>query len=310
MFVIGYAGASLRLRPPGNQEEWPMSLANAEAAQPPSRLLLLMEGRALHELAAFAASLPLLRLSPRGDGHPVLVLPGLVASDISTRPLRGFLKDHAYAAHGWKLGRNHGYFPGLEERMVDRIRDLRGRYGRKAGARRHPNGDHARQSVLGQSQSLARLAAIRARQRISRRRPEQRVCSHACGAAPRAHHGDLQPKRRHLRLGVLRRETDGQKRKHRSPQQPLWARPQSGGGLCDRRPPRPARGRMEAVRPRRLARFRVSRAGAGLLTSICGTAARRFLPVPALPENALAISAAREPNEKAGPHLQAKTSGT
>ncbi|TMJ52312.1 MAG: alpha/beta hydrolase [Alphaproteobacteria bacterium] len=109
-----------------------MSLAlDAENAQPPSRLLLLMEGRALHELAAFAASLPLLRLAPRGDGHPVLVLPGLVASDISTRPLRGFLKDHAYAAHGWKLGRNHGYFPGLERRMVDRIRDLRGRYGRK-----------------------------------------------------------------------------------------------------------------------------------------------------------------------------------
>ena len=67
-----------------------MSLANAEAAKPPSRLLLLMEGRALHEFAAFAAALPLLRLAPRGDGHPVLVLPGLAASDISTRPLRGF----------------------------------------------------------------------------------------------------------------------------------------------------------------------------------------------------------------------------
>ena len=41
-----------------------MSLAlDAENAQPPSRLLLLMEGRALHELAAFAASLPLLRLA-------------------------------------------------------------------------------------------------------------------------------------------------------------------------------------------------------------------------------------------------------
>ena len=108
-----------------------MSLANAEAANPPSRLLLLMEGRALHELAAFAAALPLLRLAPRGDGHPVLVLPGLAASDISTRPLRGFLEGHDYAAHGWELGRNYGYVPGLERRMVDRIRELRGRYGRK-----------------------------------------------------------------------------------------------------------------------------------------------------------------------------------
>ncbi len=109
-----------------------MSLAlDAETAQPPSRLLQLMEARAFHELAAFGASLPLLSLAPRGDGHPVLVLPGLVASDVSTRPLRGFLRNHAYAAHGWKLGRNHGYFRGLEQRILDRVQDLRGRYRRK-----------------------------------------------------------------------------------------------------------------------------------------------------------------------------------
>src|SRR5436309_13651186 len=102
-----------------------MSLAvDAEKAQPPSRLLLLMEGRALHELAAFAASLPLLSLAPRGDGHPVLVLPGLVASDVSTRPLRGFLRNHAYAAHRWNLGRNQCYFRRLEQRLVDRLHDL------------------------------------------------------------------------------------------------------------------------------------------------------------------------------------------
>ena len=39
-------------------------------------------------LGAFFAAYPLLRLAPRGDGHPVLVLPGLAASDTSTRPLR------------------------------------------------------------------------------------------------------------------------------------------------------------------------------------------------------------------------------
>jgi len=52
-----------------------MSLAlDAKDAQPPSRLLLLMEGRAFHEYLAFRASLPLLRLAPTGDGHPVLAL--------------------------------------------------------------------------------------------------------------------------------------------------------------------------------------------------------------------------------------------
>jgi hypothetical protein len=46
----------------------------------------------LLELVALIPAHPLLRRAPRGDGHPVLVLPGLMASDFSTRALRGFLR--------------------------------------------------------------------------------------------------------------------------------------------------------------------------------------------------------------------------
>ena len=56
--------------------------------KPPSLLLLALELRVISELHAFFAAYPLLRRAPRGDGHPVLVLPGLAASDVSTRPLR------------------------------------------------------------------------------------------------------------------------------------------------------------------------------------------------------------------------------
>src|SRR6516165_9936189 len=84
-----------------------MSVA-AQTLRPPSRTLMLLEGRAIHELAAFIGAVPLLRLAPRGDGHPVLVLPGLIASDTSTRPLRAFLNNRNYAAHGWRQGRNFG----------------------------------------------------------------------------------------------------------------------------------------------------------------------------------------------------------
>ncbi len=42
----------------------------------------MLEVRAIAELGAFFSMAPLLRLAPRGDGHPVLVLPGLVASDV------------------------------------------------------------------------------------------------------------------------------------------------------------------------------------------------------------------------------------
>jgi hypothetical protein len=61
-------------------------------------------------------ALPWLRLVPRGDGHPVLVLPGLVASDRSTRLLRHFLAGRGYEVHGWGLGRNYGPRPGVKKR--------------------------------------------------------------------------------------------------------------------------------------------------------------------------------------------------
>jgi phasin family protein len=75
-----------------------------DRSKPPSQLLLALELRGIWELQAFFAAYPLLRRAPRGDGHPVLVLPGLAASDMSTRPLRTYLKAQGYAAHGWKQG--------------------------------------------------------------------------------------------------------------------------------------------------------------------------------------------------------------
>ncbi len=97
----------------------------------PSRLLQLLELRAAWELAAGVAALPWLRLAPRGDGHPVLVLPGLVASDVSTKLLRDFLTRRGYDVHGWGLGRNYGPRPGVEEAMLATIDRLHARSGRK-----------------------------------------------------------------------------------------------------------------------------------------------------------------------------------
>ena len=106
-------------------------MSATDPSAPPSRELLLLEIRAIWELTAFFATYPLLRLAPRGDGHPVLVLPGLAASDTSTRPLRTFLKDQGYHAHGWKLGPNHGPRPGAEAKMQARLAELAERHQRK-----------------------------------------------------------------------------------------------------------------------------------------------------------------------------------
>ena len=74
----------------------------------PSWLLFLAEMRAVAELGLTLASAPILLTAPRGDGHPVLVLPGLLAGDLSTVPLRRYLAHLGYEAHAWHLGRNIG----------------------------------------------------------------------------------------------------------------------------------------------------------------------------------------------------------
>ena len=98
--------------------------AAAHTLSPPSRSLMFLEGRAVHEFGAFLRALPLLSLAPHGDGHPVLVLPGLVASDTSTGPLRHFLKSRGYNVSGWRQGRNYGLREGVERAMLDLLHDI------------------------------------------------------------------------------------------------------------------------------------------------------------------------------------------
>ncbi len=102
-----------------------------EGVKAPPLGLLLIEGRALGELATTYAMMPLLKRGPRGDGHPVLVLPGFLASDVSTAPLRRFLADHGYATHPWELGRNLGPRDGVEDRLMERLQEVRQHYDRK-----------------------------------------------------------------------------------------------------------------------------------------------------------------------------------
>lgn len=77
------------------------------SVRPPHRLLTLAEpGRAMAELASFVALRPAMAHLPKGDGHGVLVLPGFMATDNSTRPMRSLLDSLGYTTSGWDLGRN------------------------------------------------------------------------------------------------------------------------------------------------------------------------------------------------------------
>jgi hypothetical protein len=82
--------------------------ARSDGGGPAAGLLLTEPLRGLVDLAALLVAAPGLLTAPRGDGHGVLILPGLLAGDLSTGPLRGFLRLLGYDARGWDLGRNHG----------------------------------------------------------------------------------------------------------------------------------------------------------------------------------------------------------
>ena len=81
-------------------------LESPVAARPPHRFWTFTEGRALFELGAFYASRPMLTSLPKGDGHSVIVMPGFMASNSSTAPMRSVLGELGYDAHGWDSGRN------------------------------------------------------------------------------------------------------------------------------------------------------------------------------------------------------------
>ena len=77
-----------------------------ELPKPPNRIWTLSEGRAMFELASFYAARPFMSGLPQGDGHSVMTLPGFMATNSSTIPMRGLLRSLGYDAHGWDSGRN------------------------------------------------------------------------------------------------------------------------------------------------------------------------------------------------------------
>lgn len=100
------------------------------AGAPGLPLYLSEPARAGAEYGLFLASWPMLAALPRGDGHPVLVLPGLLASDSSTFTLRRVLRFLGYPVQGWLLGRNVGPTARVVTGLRARLDELTDRHGR------------------------------------------------------------------------------------------------------------------------------------------------------------------------------------
>jgi pimeloyl-ACP methyl ester carboxylesterase len=93
------------------------------------RRLLTEPARSALDLAGLGLSAAWLAGAPHGDGHAVLVLPGLLAGDMSTMVLRMFLRGLGYQVHGWDLGRNVGPTAEVVARLPGALEKLAGRAG-------------------------------------------------------------------------------------------------------------------------------------------------------------------------------------
>ncbi len=80
--------------------------------------------RAGLDLAALMGASPLLAAAPRGDGHPVLVLPGLLTGDPATKLLRTLLRALGHNVSGWTLGTNRGATSDVVQGLRTRLERL------------------------------------------------------------------------------------------------------------------------------------------------------------------------------------------
>ena len=101
---------------------------NKNSRHPPLLSTLTEIPRTLLEISSLAVMLPALASLPRGDGHPVLVLPGFMAGDESTSILRRYLSLMGYKALPWNLGRNTGKPEILERKLGKRFLEVSDQY--------------------------------------------------------------------------------------------------------------------------------------------------------------------------------------
>jgi pimeloyl-ACP methyl ester carboxylesterase len=92
---------------------------------------LFGELRAPLEAARFWLARPRAGALPRGDGHPVVLLPGFGMGEEAMRPLGNALAALGHDVHGWGEGRNWGLRAPTLRRLVAAIDDLATRHGRR-----------------------------------------------------------------------------------------------------------------------------------------------------------------------------------
>jgi pimeloyl-ACP methyl ester carboxylesterase len=91
----------------------------------------VLELRAALELAMLPQALPFLLRAPRGDGHPVLLVPGFLSSEIPLGAMKAFLRNRGYVVETWGFGRNVGFRRTYAQALEQKVRHMHHVGGRK-----------------------------------------------------------------------------------------------------------------------------------------------------------------------------------
>ncbi len=97
---------------------------------PPSTLARLAEVLTVREVGRLAVAGPRLARGPRGDGGPVIDIPGWLAPESSGAPLRAYLRALGHDARGWGHGTNRGDPQRDADLLGSKVVELAGRTGR------------------------------------------------------------------------------------------------------------------------------------------------------------------------------------
>ena len=92
--------------------------------RPPTIMAMAGESLTPLELPRLLAASPVLALQARGCGQPVMVLPGLGASNTSTAPMRRYLSWLGYDVQGWRLGQNRGDVAAMLPHVVAQLKEI------------------------------------------------------------------------------------------------------------------------------------------------------------------------------------------
>ena len=106
-------------------------LPDADGAVAPGWRLQRREWLMLVEYAVTRLSGEVIKRWPRGDGHPVLVIPGFLGGPNATALLRQNLEALGYDPHDWGLGYNLGYRSYVTDELPQLVRQLHRRTGKR-----------------------------------------------------------------------------------------------------------------------------------------------------------------------------------